>query len=344
MRKGAARNMQRISLKVTAGIAPPERGAKQAPYYKQVHALELHRLARIRYTFELEQQIQRTLADGENAGLLRERLAGVRNGTIDPPRYADARVTGRRPVSETQRHERPRSEKHRERRLYASERQVGADLADLSKGKLTLTGVATVKGLLDRFDIGFVAASLALTAEFIDKVTASSVYALAPSLSTADGLLLAEVLEQRAYEREQTESDTVTSADPSETPAPAPKPTPAPQQFISVDSITGAEYLTLRAHGWTISGARMYPPAGWEPPKPSRSVEPSTALPPSTPQGNQDPAMETPPAQRETIITKVVAPLNERALLDVQTTPGKMRRTLSLPGRTALNGVDRENG
>lgn len=259
MRKGASRNMQRIGLKVTAGIAPQESGNRPAPFYKQLHAMEMRRLDRIRYGFELEQQIQSKLDAGESVGLLRERLQGVRNGSVEPPRYRDAKITGRRPVEHVQlehlRQAKP--ERSSRRPLYASERQAVADLGDLARGKLTLTGIATVKGLLERFDAEFVAGALKVTPEFLGKVTSSAAYALATAMSAADGLILAGVLEKRA------ESVAPPGEEVEAPPAP-PLEANGSRKYISVDAITGNQFLKLRDAGWTLSFDRMYPPADWK--------------------------------------------------------------------------------
>jgi hypothetical protein len=61
-----------------------------------------------------------------------------------------------------------------------------------------MTGVATIRGLLERFDALFVEAALACPIGFIDKVQASAVFALAPPLLPSDGLLLVDALEARA--------------------------------------------------------------------------------------------------------------------------------------------------
>ena len=194
MRRGAARNMQRISLKVTFGTAHPlEGGQKQAPVFVQMQRSERQRLDRFRHVFELEQEIQTTLANGGNVGLLRERLAGVLNGSIEPPRYKTSKPT---PMSVKAPD--PKLRRSQNHRVYRSDREVAADIADLQKGKLTMTGVATVKGLLSRFDEAFVAATLMIDPSLIDKIKVSAVYGLAGDLSAADGLLLAEVLERHA--------------------------------------------------------------------------------------------------------------------------------------------------
>jgi hypothetical protein len=264
MSKGAARNMQRISLKVTAGTAPPQNpDVKQAPVYKQVRALELRRLARIRHTFEIEQEIADKQAAGESVGLLRERLIGVRNGTIEPPHYGHVRPTGdtlrlskaQRPSSTRTPHQNEKPS--REHRVYRSEREVQADLADLAKGKLTPTGIATVKGLLDRFDEDLVAVALGIGTDFIHKVAASAVFRLVPALSPKDGLLLASVLEKRLPPEEGGKAETRhTKA----TPVAMPSAVEAVLKPISVDAVTGAEYMDLRGQGWSISGAWLYPP------------------------------------------------------------------------------------
>jgi hypothetical protein len=277
MRKGAARNMQRLSLKMEVGTAPPQyRDVHQAPVYRQVRALELRRLARVRYSFEIEQEIAEKLAAGDSVGLLREKLLGVRNGTIEPPHYRDIRPTGD-PMrlrekkldwaAEQRKHENRRAPP--EKRLYRSERELEADLADLAKGKLTPTGIGTIKGMLERFDEELVIAVLGLTREFIRKVAASAVYRLAPDLSPKDGLLLSEVLQSRLPLDEETDRGSAPAAvvveasvPPSKKPATA--PTSPTVGAISVDDISGAEFLSLRGKGWSIKGAWMYPP-GAEP-------------------------------------------------------------------------------
>jgi len=219
MSKGQARNMQRISLKVMAGVAPDLPKAKQVPTIRQLQSMEIGRLARIRYAFEIEQRIEAALAAGESVGLLREKLAGVRNGTVPvPPGYGDrptgpslaasdmhirrgkTREEARRRVREEMEERRSRQPKRpsRIRPLYRSEREAAADLTDLAKGKLTMTGVATVRGLLDRFDQAFVEATLSCPPGFIEKVKSSAAYGLAPKISAEDGLLLVGVLEERA--------------------------------------------------------------------------------------------------------------------------------------------------
>jgi hypothetical protein len=95
MSKGQARNMQRISLKVTAGTARPlEGGMKQPPVLKQLQAMEVDRLARIRFGFDVEQKIADATAVGQNVGLLRKKLAGIRNGSVAVPKGYGARPTG----------------------------------------------------------------------------------------------------------------------------------------------------------------------------------------------------------------------------------------------------------
>lgn len=274
MRKGAARNMQRISLKVARGIAPPQNEVQQAPVYKQIRALELRRLARVRYSFEIEQEIAEKMAAGESVGLLREKLLGVRNGTIEPPHYKGIRPTGdpmrlrKKKVdwaAEQRKHENRRVPP--EKRLYRSERELEADLADLAKGKLTPTGIGTIKGMLERFDEELVIVVLGLTQEFVRKVAASAVYRLAPDLSPKDGLLLSEVLRSRLSADEGMDDDptpepvAIKANVPTVKPAtPAPKPLGPPVGAISVDDISGAEFMNLRSKGWSIKGAWMYPP------------------------------------------------------------------------------------
>lgn len=199
MSKGQARNMQRISLKVTAGTARQlEGGMKQPPVLKQLQAMEVDRLARIRFGFDVEQQISDATAAGQNVGLLREKLAGIRNGSIAVPKGYGARPTGLSLKALPDAHKTSRPRRNRAKPLYASERQAAADIADLSKGKLTMTGVATVKGLLERFDALFVEATLECPIGFIDRVQASAVYALAPPLQPADGQMLVDALEARS--------------------------------------------------------------------------------------------------------------------------------------------------
>lgn len=259
MRKGAARNMQRISLKVVAGMAPPQnRDVQLAPVYKQVRALELRRLARVRYSFEIEQEIAEKIAAGESVGLLREKLLGVRNGTIDPPHYKDIRPTGdpmrlRKAKVDWAAEQRNRENRRGtpEKRLYRSERELEADLTDLAKGKLTPTGIGTIKGMLERFDEGLVTAVLGLKRDFVRKVAASAVYRLAPDLSPKDGLLLSQVLEDRLpaddrddeHDLEPPLAAPEALAEPLRRPdasrSPALGPTP-----ISVDDIFG-----FRVHG-----------------------------------------------------------------------------------------------
>lgn len=279
MRKGAARNMQRISLKVARGTAPPQNHVQQAPVYKQVRALELRRLARVRFSFEIEQEIAEKMAAGESVGLLREKLLGVRNGTIEPPHYKGIRPTGdpmrlrKKKVdwaAEQRKHENRRGPP--EKRLYRSERELEADLADLAKGKLTPTGIGTIKGMLDRFDEELVMAVLGLAQEFIRRVAASAIYRLAPDLSPKDGLLLSEVLQSRLPAEEDADPDTLlaTTAEAKALPATPTEPrtaasSPPASGAISVDDISGAEFLNLRSKGWSIKGAWMYPP-GVEPP------------------------------------------------------------------------------
>lgn len=210
MSKGAARNMQRISSKVAFGTARENDNAViRPPTIKQLRSIEIGRLTRIRYAFEVEQRLERALAAGESVGLLREQLAGIRNGTVAiPPGYGEqpAGLTlsdlgthlRRGPDARTARPAPTQGGKGvggRTKPLYRSVREAAADMADLAKGKLTITGVATVRGLLERFDPGFVEAALSCPAGFLDKVKASSVYGLAPRLSAEDGLVLAEALE-----------------------------------------------------------------------------------------------------------------------------------------------------
>lgn len=202
MRKGAARNMQRISLKVTFGVASPLAGGeKQPPVFVQMQRSERQRLDRFRHVFELEQEIQITLEKGGNVGLLRERLAGVLNGSIEPPRYRESRPT---PMSVKAPD--PRKRRQHQHRVYRTDREVAADIGDLQKGKLTLTGVATVKGLLSRFDEHFVASTLKIDEGLIAKIKGSAVFGLAKDLAAADGLLLVEVLERLAPTEDVSES------------------------------------------------------------------------------------------------------------------------------------------
>lgn len=214
MSKGQARNMQRISSKVIFGTARDLEGPViRPPTIKQLRSIEIGRLTRIRYAFEVEQRLERAQASGESVGLLREQLAGIRNGTVAiPPGYGerpagltlsatdvhlrrgpDARTARPAPADQGDKGGRGRAKP-----LYRSVREAAADLADLAKGKLTMTGVATVRGLLERFDPQFVEAALSCPPGFLDKVKASSVYGLAPKLSAEDGLLLADALDERA--------------------------------------------------------------------------------------------------------------------------------------------------
>jgi hypothetical protein len=365
MRKGAARNMQRISLKVVAGTAPPQnRDVHQAPVYKQVRALELRRLARVRYSFEIEQEIAEKMAAGESVGLLREKLLGVRNGTIEPPHYKGLRPTGdsirlsrKARAAEQRKHDNRRAPP--EKRLYRSERELESDLADLAKGKLTPTGIGTIKGMLERFDEELVIAVLGLPQDFVRKVAASAVYRLAPDLSPKDGLLLSEVLQTRLPADEEaapppkSAAATEAKAVPERVSRPAPAPSGPPAGAISVDDISGAEFLNLRSKGWGIKGAWMYPP-GVDPasapaaaaakkkvvvPSPVKArvaVAPKTAKPSKSPKkvktAKKDPAAR---GQRH-------VPLSQEALDRLRSndafkttplaTPGK-NGTLSLPDR-----------
>lgn len=187
--------MQRISVKAAVGMARSiEGGVKQPPVLQQLARIDAERLSRIRYGFEIERQIAEKLAAGDNVGLLRERLQGVRNGSIQAPkdfgRKQDAPRSLVRPPERNNPHQRVS-------RLYRGRRELEVDLLDLAKGKLTMTGIATVKGLLDRFEDSIVIEALGLANGLVEKVRSSAVFNLAPPMSPDDGMLLVEALEWR---------------------------------------------------------------------------------------------------------------------------------------------------
>lgn len=200
MRKGASRNMQRIGLKVTAGVAPHlSGGIKQPPVAVQQQREQLERLARIRRSFQLEQQIQVKLAAGENVAELRETLAGVKTGRVAVPlALGRDQVPQKRDPIRTEYGPRDVS-KSRRPRPGRTLREMQADLVDISKGRLTLTGASVIKGLVERFDREFVDQLLEPAPGFLDKVIGSAFYSLSPDLEPNDGWTLLEAMELRGH-------------------------------------------------------------------------------------------------------------------------------------------------
>lgn len=253
MSKGAARNMQRIAIKVAAGTAPHlVGGIKQPPVLKQRADIELRRLARIRQCFELEQQIKEARLAGGNVGLLRETLEGVRSGRIEVRLDAVRRREARAPNAQTQL--RKGSGHPPARQTTRTSREMAADLNDISKGKLTMTGASVIKGLLERFDRLFVDEVLQPAPGFIDKVMANVFYGLAATLEAADGLVLIDALEDRAKKIPAHNSTRLA------TPAKIPTVSKVRTGTISVDDITAEQYMALKALGWVMKGGFLFEP------------------------------------------------------------------------------------
>lgn len=149
-------------------------------------------------------------ADGVEGKNLREELEGVRSGRIAPP------------VSLA--HD-PRPQPDRQRAVTVAERQgpartraaqsrvdpkrvakgLEADLADLARSKITLSGVSLVKTLLANFDSQTIADAIGAKIDTIEKIACHALVKLAPTLSTEDGLVLVEVLEDRLRTVMQTD-------------------------------------------------------------------------------------------------------------------------------------------
>lgn len=74
---------------------------------------------------------------------------------------------------------------------------MAIDLADIARGKLTPSGIALVKVLLDRFDIHEISDALGTPMAFLEKAALHPVYRLASGLRAADGLIIVGVLEKQ---------------------------------------------------------------------------------------------------------------------------------------------------
>lgn len=198
MYKNASKNMQRIGLKVTAGTARALTDEiKQPPVVEQYRRMEQVALARVRHCFELETEIARRILRGENVAVLREQLDNVKTGRVAAPIRLGREPTPKSPpelmVVPGPRGDRPTHRPSKPRTL----REMAADLTDIAKGKLTLTGASVVKGLLERFDAEFVGSVLKPPKGFIEKVTLSPIFQHAASLGEIDRMRLVEALEAK---------------------------------------------------------------------------------------------------------------------------------------------------
>lgn len=210
MYKNAMRNMQRAGLKTGTGlladVAQPE---PPLPTVQQARLSEAARLARIRRAFEIETEIADLLRRGQGVAALRTELAAVRAGKQDVPlslaRYPSpspdhvaVTVHRKRGPERTTFEDRRQPEKPRpEKKKPLSSLAVEADLSDLSKEKVTLSGVAIVKILLIGFDVDTIALTLKTPAAFLEKIRSSHLFSLAPTLETEDALVVVDVLEKR---------------------------------------------------------------------------------------------------------------------------------------------------
>lgn len=215
MYKGANRNMQRAGIKTTAGVATGPSGQEPLlPTNDQARMAEAHRLARVRRSFEIQQEISRRLANGESVAELRAELEGISTGRIEVP-LALARdpkphdgpavtVAGKRgpergevsnPLAkEAMREYRSKESKRRDR---LSPRAAEIDLNELAKGKVTLTNSALVRTMAETFDFELIADVLGAERKFLKKLMDGAAFALASPLSAEDGLVLVDVLERR---------------------------------------------------------------------------------------------------------------------------------------------------
>ena len=221
MYRGSSRNMQRIGLKVSAGTARGKEANELAAPVKQIRFAEAQRLARIRRVFEIEQQLKG--ASGSDAVRLRSELEGIRTGRLEPPIYL---AQDPRPKPDRQRPvtvaERRGPERVRGAASKSDPKRVAkgleADLADLARVKVTLTGVALVKTLLSNFEPSLIAEAIGARVETILKIAGHPLLQITPALTAEDGLVLVTILEERF-------KDLVASDGPeSDEPAPAPAP------------------------------------------------------------------------------------------------------------------------
>lgn len=202
MYKKASENSQRVSIKLAVGLTVPGgdgRGPSLAPI-EQARITAAKRLARIRRVFELEQEISK----GRNVAHNRQEIELVRNGHKDvdlrlayDPRPSDTPsvTVARRDGPERQRLR--GSDGVHGKRPTITEKGVFIDLADIAKGKLTPSGIALVKVLLDRFDIQEISEALGTPMAFLEKAALHPVYRLASALQAADGLIIVSVLEKQ---------------------------------------------------------------------------------------------------------------------------------------------------
>lgn len=203
MYKNASRNSQRVSIKLAAGLRVPGskgRGPRRSTVEQARIAAE-ERLARIRRAFELEQEIAR----GRNVAQNRRELELVRNGhkDIDLRLARDPKPSNSPSVTVSRRRgpERQRfggsDRALREKRSTVTEKGVMIDLADIARGKLTPSGIALVKILLDRFGIHEISEALGAPTAFLEKAALHPIYRLASELHAADGLVIVSVLEKQ---------------------------------------------------------------------------------------------------------------------------------------------------
>ncbi len=211
MYRGSSRNMQRVSLKAGLGHGKAGPNTPLAAPVKQHQYMDAVRIARVRRCFELEQEIAAALAKGAGVASLRSELEGVRAGRIEPPMRLsrDPRPKQDRPpavtVADRRGPEKVRGGGSRGRDPQVIRKGLELDLADLGRGKVTLTGIALVKTLLSHFQVDMISEVLGAGLPTIRKVADSAVLGLAPTLSAEDGLVLVAILEERLDATPHTE-------------------------------------------------------------------------------------------------------------------------------------------
>lgn len=204
MYKTSARNMQRVTLNTMMGRGGAKKGAPALTPVQSARLAEERRLARIRRVFQLEREIELAIAAGQSTAKLRAELDGVRKGIIEVDlRLARDPKPRRDPIPAVTVHRRRGLERVRANQMRPDRRSpeviekgLRIDLADLAKGKITLTVVAMVKTLLKTFPQSDIAEVLKAEPKLIAKIAESPLLQLAPLLDGRSGLILADILEK----------------------------------------------------------------------------------------------------------------------------------------------------
>ncbi|SFO72754.1 hypothetical protein SAMN04488056_111191 [Cohaesibacter marisflavi] len=214
--KTTSKHMQYISVKLASGMRVPEKNkgprSKLSEFEKDM-LREKRSLAKVRQIYELEKEIERGLAAGENIGWLKLKQQDLKSGRVPVDlRYADSsyisRVinTSKKKVSrkvlanEKARLSRPtyslrdKNAGDKLSLLKVSRKSVEIDVHDLSKRKLTPSGIMIIKTLFEHLEIDEISSILKVPKDFLEKTQISPFYTLSGSLCSEDILMVVETI------------------------------------------------------------------------------------------------------------------------------------------------------